>query len=44
MANLEIQLRLSDINISEVEAIWGKLKQLQQDEPKIEITNFNFME
>ncbi len=44
MGNIEIGLRLQDVDISKVEAIWSKLKQLQQDEPKVEITDFNFRE
>lgn len=43
MGNLDIQLRISDLNISKVETIWGKLKDLQKAEPKLEIINFNFM-
>ncbi len=44
MANLDIQLRLNEIDISKVEIIWQKLKELQATEEQLEIINFNFTE
>ncbi len=44
MANIDIQLNLIDVDISKVEVIWKKLKDLQVAEPKVEIISFNFRE
>lgn len=44
MANIEIQLRLNDIDITKVKIIWQKLKDLQINEPQLEISNFSFRE
>ena len=44
MGNIEIQLQLNDVDISKVEVVWQKLKDLQAAEPKVEIISFNFRE
>ena len=44
MAELDVQISVRDVLISEVESIWGMLKDLSIANPKIQVNNFNFRE
>lgn len=44
MPNLEINLRLSNVDVSKVEAVWNMIKKLQKEEKKLEIISFKFSE
>lgn len=42
MGSISIGLVVKDVDIAKVAVIWGKLKDLQVEEPKLKITSFNF--
>jgi len=44
MGLLDIELRISDIDVKQVETVWTRLKQLQQQLPDLIIVRFNFSE